>query len=448
MINSILYLLQFYFFVYAHSIRIQVKPEIFVRYWPYNGNLDFSKDWSDECDVPCVWTGNPDKADGVFYIIRNNEDAKWAFSDKKVAPISIGGTTEGQHYYSLLTIKTFNKYFDASAFIDLRSDIPWVLKVSSYEEMQSVPRVQNPIKKAVTAIFNCASKNNREAIVVEMSQIVPIDRIGNCLRNAPWPMCLDQPCSKEEVLKRYMFCLVFENGDSPGFVSEKIHQCFMAGSLPVWYGTEDIWKLVPKGSYIDMRDFKSHKALAEYMVRLIKNETLYNSYFEWKKRPLDPDYVTRNKPFWDYKVQCRVCRYVWVKQSGLIWDKATQNATIDVNTSLDSKQKGPVLDQVTQTDTFDVNTSLDSKEKGLVLDQVTQNATVNLNAPLDLTQVSKYANDMKLLVPLKNDAELASSLKTWTILFIISFLLMILVAFMSRVLRMRNYLLSKWIRSY
>ena len=32
--------------------------------------MDFSKDWSDECDVPCVWSGNSDKAEGVFYIIK------------------------------------------------------------------------------------------------------------------------------------------------------------------------------------------------------------------------------------------------------------------------------------------------------------------------------------------------------------------------------------------
>ena len=87
-----------------------------------------------------------------------------------------------------------------------------------------------------------------------------------------------------------------------------------------------------------MRDFESHIALAEYMVRLTENETLYNSYFEWKKLPLDPEYVTRNKPFWQYRMQCRVCRYVWVIQNGLLWDKATQNAQVNLNGSFDLNQ--------------------------------------------------------------------------------------------------------------
>ena len=46
----------------------------------------------------------------------------------------------------------------------------------------------------------------------------------------------------------------------------------------MYYGTAHVSRLVPIGSYIDMRDFESHTALAEYMVRLMENETLYDSY--------------------------------------------------------------------------------------------------------------------------------------------------------------------------
>ena len=175
-----------------------------------------------------MWTGNPDRADGVFYIIKNNADASSAFDDEKVVPISIGGTTEGEHYHDLLTIENFRKYFTATALLNTRSDIPWILKFPNYQMIRSVPRVRNPIKKGVTAMFNCDSRNNREDIIKEMGEIVPIDRIGNCLRNSPWPMCVDQECDKEDVLKRYMFCLAFENGDTPGYATEKIHQMFQS----------------------------------------------------------------------------------------------------------------------------------------------------------------------------------------------------------------------------
>ena len=423
-----------------------------MRYWPYNGNLNFSKDWSDECDIPCVWTGKEEKADGVFYIIRNDQEARWAFDDNKVVPISIGGTTEGAHYYPLLTIPTFLQHFTASSFIDTKSDIPWVVKVSSYEDMQSVPQVQNPIKKAVTAIFNCAPRNNRESMVKEMSNIVPIDSIGKCSNNAPWPLCGEQPCNKDEVLRKYMFCLVFENGVSPGFVSEKIHQCFRAGSLPIWYGTDDVALIVPEGSYVNMKDFESHLALAEYMVQLINNETLYDSYFEWKKRPLDADFVRRNRPFWEYKVQCRVCRYVWVKQRGLTWDRVTQNATtIGIHTPHDSNQLTLSLDKTTSNIISSASGQLDlTSETGTQNNSVT---SVNLSqsAPLNLSKLSdsehaSYDTELKLALHLNIDARNKPPFTLWTILAIVSIFLTIMITCSSRVIRFSNYLFFKWHR--
>ena len=319
------------FVAFAFPIRILVKPEIFDRYWPYTTNLNFSKDWTDECDVPCLWTANTDHSDAVFYVIKNSLDAKLAFEDKKVAYISIGGSSEGIHYYPELTNGMFHKYFTASSLLTIGSDIPWMTKMTSYEVIQQVIQIDNPIKRGVIANTNCASKNNREKIVLEMAEIFPIDRIGDCLRNMPWPLCGEQACKKEEALTKYMFCLAFENGDSPGYVTEKIHDCFRAGSLPVYYGNEYVANFVPQGSYIDLRDFESPKLLAEYLLTVMNNSTLYNSYFEWKHHPLDPGFILRNKPFWDYKLQCRVCRYVWVKQRGLLWDRITQNYTVTTN---------------------------------------------------------------------------------------------------------------------
>ena len=224
----------------ANSIRILVKPEIYERAWRFYRNLNFSKDWTDECDVPCVWTGKTENIDGVFYIITNNQDAQSAFNDNKLAPISIGGSTEPRHYYSLLTNEMFRREFTASALLATGSDIPWIVKVSSYEEIQKIKPFINPIRKGVIAMENCASRNNRENILKDMMDIFPIASIGRCLRNGKWPMCGSVECKKEEILRMYMFCLAFENGDTPGFVSEKIHQCFRAGSLPVWYGTKEV----------------------------------------------------------------------------------------------------------------------------------------------------------------------------------------------------------------
>ena len=315
-----------FYFTDAFSIRILSKPGIMIRKFPYIANANFSRDVIEQCDVPCVWTDRPENADAVFFLMMHNTHAIRAFRDAKFASISIGGSSEGAHYHSHLTNKEFWQHFDASALLATGSDIPWLTQISSYEEIQKVKSNPNPIKKGATVSFNCESKNSRERIVMEMDAIHPIDRIGKCLHNHPWPNCGDRICSKEEALRRYALCFAFENGDVSGYVTEKIHQCFRAGSLPVYLGTDMVTKYVPKGSFINMRDFPSHIAVAEYLVKVLNNDSLYRSYFEWKNKPLDPEFVRLNKPFWDSTIFCRVCRYVDVKKKGLTWDKETQNA--------------------------------------------------------------------------------------------------------------------------
>ena len=164
---------------------------------------------------------------------------------------------------------------------------------------------------------------------MEIDQIMPVARIGKCLNNYPWPICSGYPCTEIEAIRKYAFCLAFESGNSPGYVTEKIFNCQRAGSIPVYLGTDEVAKMVPRGSFIFIRDFKTAFDLANYLVLVATNYTLFESYFAWKKVPIETEFLERNKPLWEYSNQCRVCRYVSVVQEGLKWDIRTQNATSD-----------------------------------------------------------------------------------------------------------------------
>ena len=75
--------------------------------------------------------------------------------------------------------------------------------------------------------------------------------------------------------------------------------------IPVVYGAEDIHKFAPPHSYIDTRDFKSPKHLAEYLIHLDKNDNEYISYFQWKQHFK----VTRGDVGLT-NVFCQYCRYM------------------------------------------------------------------------------------------------------------------------------------------
>jgi hypothetical protein len=73
--------------------------------------------------------------------------------------------------------------------------------------------------------------------------------------------------SKLEVQGRYWFTICFENArDIPGYITEKLFDCFLARSVPVYRGPDNIAEHVPPETFVDMRDFGSYEELYEYLV--------------------------------------------------------------------------------------------------------------------------------------------------------------------------------------
>src|SRR5262249_31644674 len=62
--------------------------------------------------------------------------------------------------------------------------------------------------------------------------------------------------SKSATLGRYRFALCFENSILKGWITEKLFDCFFAGTVPVYWGAPDVGDWVPAECFIDMRQFK------------------------------------------------------------------------------------------------------------------------------------------------------------------------------------------------
>jgi alpha(1,3/1,4) fucosyltransferase len=67
--------------------------------------------------------------------------------------------------------------------------------------------------------------------------------------------------SKLDALSRYTFSICFENVVLDGWVTEKIFDCFAAGTIPIYWGAADIERLVDPDCFIDMRRFGSYDEL-------------------------------------------------------------------------------------------------------------------------------------------------------------------------------------------
>mmetsp|Transcript_16301 Transcript_16301/g.32353 ORF Transcript_16301/g.32353 Transcript_16301/m.32353 type:complete len:261 (-) Transcript_16301:19-801(-) len=117
----------------------------------------------------------------------------------------------------------------------------------------------------------------REEAALALSKIKPIHVMGKCQGNTSAPPIvhrLQSPqCQPYEEKKRppsvivvskereersnnyiaereFRFVLMMENANSPGYISEKILDAFMAGSIPIYYGTTEVFDIFNKKAFI------------------------------------------------------------------------------------------------------------------------------------------------------------------------------------------------------
>lgn len=113
----------------------------------------------------------------------------------------------------------------------------------------------------------------RITAMVELSQIGIVDLYGRgwdkwWSREAMWlpywrnrrvlmSIYKGQCASKFEVLQNYEFCLCFENMSMNGYITEKIFDCFYAGTIPLYKGAPDILDYIPADAFVDCRKYST-----------------------------------------------------------------------------------------------------------------------------------------------------------------------------------------------
>ena len=74
--------------------------------------------------------------------------------------------------------------------------------------------------------------------------------------------------SKRETLGHYKFAVCFENSVLKGWITEKIFDCFFAGTVPLYWGAPDIEDHIPAECFIDMRRFKDFADAKAFLTSL------------------------------------------------------------------------------------------------------------------------------------------------------------------------------------
>jgi hypothetical protein len=78
--------------------------------------------------------------------------------------------------------------------------------------------------------------------------------------------------SKSETLGKYTFAICFENSILKGWITEKIFDCFFAGTVPVYWGAPDVTDYIPGGAFIDKREHSTYAELRGHLKSLTEKD--------------------------------------------------------------------------------------------------------------------------------------------------------------------------------
>jgi hypothetical protein len=91
----------------------------------------------------------------------------------------------------------------------------------------------------------------------------PVVSAGRHFNNTGKPLA-----DKLRLLNDFRFNLAFENTSSPGYVTEKLVEPLLAGSIPIYWGAPDVSRDFNLGCMINVADFVSDKAAIKHILEV------------------------------------------------------------------------------------------------------------------------------------------------------------------------------------
>lgn len=209
-----------------------------------------------------------------------NPNQQWVFIIIE-SPVHLSGSSHTQYNGLFNLAATYRYDADFMSHYAYESQLTWEDNKNFNENFNYY---KDKTEFAAIIVSNCGGSSGRLKYVSEMQKYVSVSIFGACGR--PCPTTFDngtQGDCKEIVSSKYKFFLAFENSLCKDYITEKFFIILRYNIIPVVLGAGKYEDYIPKSGFINVLDFKSPKDLAEYLLYLDKNQTAYNSYFNWKR---------------------------------------------------------------------------------------------------------------------------------------------------------------------
>ena len=170
-------------------------------------------------------------------ITDNKKKYAWLLESKEIVPNIVDYVRNNYdflsfHYEAIFTCNRELLKLGPLIKYTVTNAVPWVQDRKIHEKSKLVSMISS--NKSM-----CAGHNNRLRWVSKFKD--KVDLYGSGFN---W---IDK---KEEGLKDYMFSVAIENSSYDTYFTEKITDCFAAGTIPIFYGNQDIGSIFNKDGII------------------------------------------------------------------------------------------------------------------------------------------------------------------------------------------------------
>lgn len=236
---------------------------------------------------------------------------KWIFYENEAPP---------QAWIYNRSIDPIRSSFNITATFTSDSDVPmmWTQRSCTFEnarykeqKLKNINYAKGKGNRVAWFASHCNTQSKRELYVKQLSRYIPVDIWGKCGNLTCSHKYHLEDCDEKILNPDYKFYLSFENSICESYVTEKLWRLALHANIttiPIVMGGINYSKILPKQTYIDIKDFKSPKDLANYLYEIDRNDNVFNEYI-LRKKALKCRFPNGKKNLED-EYPCRVCKFL------------------------------------------------------------------------------------------------------------------------------------------
>ena len=182
---------------------------------------------------------------------------------------------EADYAISQAHINYLDRYFKYPSFI-------WNLnKLYKYNFRKRRNELLNNLNKtkfcAAVISNNHSFASFRLNFIKKLNKYKKVDMGGYAFNNVGGKVL-----NKIDFLSSYKFSIEMENSEGDGYISEKIIDSFIAGTIPIYYGNYMLDEYINPKAYILIKDEKNIEKKIKYIKMIDSNNELYKSILKEK----------------------------------------------------------------------------------------------------------------------------------------------------------------------